>query len=255
MARIEAQRVFKRATYFIISYFGTVLSIYTQMIEMIKLRLLGLPVLILSLSMSLNAQKKVFEGTLVYDIVIETGTNEPNISQASGNAITTVYIRDGQSRTDMVNSMGNESTIYDDKAGNGVILKEYSGQKLMITLSRQNWEAKNRNNSEIVFVSSKETKDIAGYTCRKALATLKNGKTFTVYYAPDLVPSTRDYNPVFRNLAGVAMEYEVDNGRMKFKYKLAKVSLEQVPSSKFDIPKSGYRIQTYEENQQLKKGE
>ena len=220
-----------------------------------RLRLMGLSGLLMALSVNLSAQKKVFEGTIVYDIVIETGTNEPNISDASGNAMTTVYIRGNQSRTDMVNALGNESTIYDMKTGHAVILKEYSGQKLMITLTKENWEAKNRANGDIVFEPTDDTRNIAGYACKKAIAKYKNGKSFSVYYAPDLVPANRDYNPTFRNLPGIVMEYEMENRKMKFKYKVAKISFDPVPAAKFDFPKAGYRLQTYDENQQLKKGE
>jgi hypothetical protein len=41
---------------------------------------------------------------------------------------------------------------------------------------------------------------------------------------------------------------------MKYKYTVSKINFEPVPSSKFDFPKTGYRIMTYEENQQMRKG-
>jgi hypothetical protein len=34
---------------------------------------------------------------------------------------------------------------------------------------------------------------------------------------------------------------------MKFKFTLAKISFDTVPLSKFEIPKSGYRVLTYQE--------
>jgi hypothetical protein len=39
----------------------------------------------------------------------------------------------------------------------------------------------------------------------------------------------------------------MQNGKMKFKFTLAKINYIIVPVSKFEIPKSGYRILTYEE--------
>ena len=59
----------------------------------------------------------------------------------------------------------------------------------------------------------------------------------------------------FRNLPGLPVQYEIESGKMKFKYTLSKINFDPVPVSKFDFPKSGYRVMTYEENQKLQKGE
>ena len=81
-----------------------------------------------------------------------------------------------------------------------------------------------------------------------------DGKTFVVYYSPDIVAANKDYDPTFAKLPGLAMQYEIESGKMKFKYTISKVSLDPVPIAKFDFPTAGYRVMTYEENQQLKKG-
>ncbi len=200
------------------------------------------------------AQKTVSEGTLVYDIVIQSGNKEPQMADALDGGTVTVYIKGGQSRSDMVSALGKETTIHDTKTGNAVILKEYSGQKLMITLTKENWDQKNKTYSDIKFESSDETKTIAGYSCKKAVAKLPSGKTFQVFYTPELNMSNKEYNATFKNLPGVALEYEYESGTTKYRYTLSKISFEPVPVSKFDFPKAGYRVMTYEENQQMRKG-
>ena len=200
------------------------------------------------------AQKIISEGTLQYDIVIQTGNKEPQMADALDGGTVTVYIKGGQSRSDMVSALGKETTIHESKTGTGVILKEYSGQKLMITLTKDNWEAKNKSYNGISFELGNETTTIAGYTCKKAVAKMPSGKFFTVYYAPDLSITNKEYNATFKNLPGLAMQYEYESGSMKYKYTLAKINFEPVSASKFDFPKSGYRVMTYEENQQMRKG-
>lgn len=200
------------------------------------------------------AQKTVSEGTLVYDIVIQSGNKEPQMADALDGGTVTVYIKGGQSRSDMVSALGKETTIHDTKTGNAVILKEYSGQKLMITLTKENWGQKNKTYSDIKFEPADETKTIAGYNCKKAVAKLPSGKTFQVFYTPDLSMSNKEYNATFKNLPGVALEYEYESGTTKYRYTLSKISFEPVPVSKFDFPKAGYRVMTYEENQQMRKG-
>jgi GLPGLI family protein len=200
------------------------------------------------------AQKSISEGTLVYDIVIQSGSKEPQLADALDGGTVTIYLKGSQSRADMVSALGKETTIHDAKTGNAVILKEYSGQKLMITLTKENWEQKNKAYSDIKFNVTDDTKTIAGYNCKKAVATLPSGKNFTVYFTPDLAIINKEYNSTFKNLPGVALEYEYENGAMKYKYTLSKIGFEPVAASKFDFPKTGYRVMTYEENQQMRKG-
>lgn len=195
-------------------------------------------------SISVTAQRNIAEATLVYDIQ----------GQSLNGASTTVYIKGNNSRTDMVSPLGKEITIYNSKSNSAVILKEFSGQKLMITLTKENWKEKNKMYSDIRFELTNEYKTISGYNTRKAIAKMPDGKTFEVYYAPDLIPANKEYDATFNNLPGLAIEYEIESGKMKFKYTLAKINYDPVQVSQFDFPTSGYRVMTYEENQNLKKG-
>jgi len=194
-----------------------------------------------------KSQKIISEGTLVYNISIQTGSTEPKMADMLDGATTTIYIKGSQSRSELVSGLGSEITIYDAKKGSGVILKDYSGQKLMITLTKDDWEKKNSKYEGITFETTSETLDIAGYNCKKAIAKLKDGSAFVVYYTPELEVADKDYDSQFKNLPGLALQYEWQSGKMRFKYTLSKINFDVVPASKFDIPKSGYRIMTYSE--------
>jgi len=199
-----------------------------------------------------QAQKTISEGTLTYDINIQS-SNKDATSSALNGATETIYLKGGLSRKDMVSSLGNEKTIHDSKTGNAVILKEYSGQKLMITLTKQNWDARNSKNAGVVFTTLSETKDILGYKCVKATAQLKDGSTMTLYYTKDLNVINKEYNALFKNLDGLPMQYELESKKMKFTYTISKIDLNSLPVARFEFPKSGYRVMTYEENQGSKK--
>ena len=215
-----------------------------------NLRIISLVVFLLAGNRSSFAQRTIAEGTIIYDMVIQGGNTLPH----NGDASNTVYLKGSNSRTDMVSPLGNESTIHDAKVGNAVILKEFSGQKLMIKLTKENWITKNKAYKDITFDLLDESKTIAGYSCKKALAKMADGKTFLVYYAPELQVANKEYNPTFTNLPGLAMEYEIESGNMKFRFTVSKISQEPVKLSKFDFPRSGYRVMNYEENLQMKKG-
>ena len=196
------------------------------------------------------AQKTISEGTLTYNI----STQSENTTQADplNGATNTVSLKGSLSRTDMLSPLGKETTIYDEKMGEGVILKEYSGQKLMITLTKENWISINNKFEGINFASSADKKTIAGYNCTKAIGKLHDGSSIVVYYTTDVTIINKDYNKIFKNLPGLPVEYEFQNGKLKFKYLLSTVNFGSVPLSKFDFPKSGYRIMTYDESKQGK---
>ena len=68
-----------------------------------------------------------------------------------------------------------------------------------------------------------------------------------MYYTPDLNTVDKDYDYQFRKLPGLALMYEGQTKNMKFKYTISKISIENVPSSKFETPRSGYRVMSYDE--------
>jgi GLPGLI family protein len=194
------------------------------------------------------AQKRVSELMLVYDASVSTGENQPKLADAFDGATTTVYISGTMSRSEMSSALASFATIHDARTGTAVVLQEVSGQKLLIHMTADNWKDKNKRYENISFANTTETKTIAGYKCIKAVATMKDGSTFTVYYTKELVPENTDYNALFKNLEGLPMEYELTQGNLKIKYTVSKINMNPVPASKFDIPKSGYRELTYEES-------
>lgn len=199
------------------------------------------------LSSSVNAQKALSEGTLVYNMSVETGSGEPKMADMLDGATTTIYLKGNESRSELVSSLGREATIYNASTGKGVMLKDYSGQKLMITLTAKNWEENNTKYEGIVFNNTSETANISGFNCKKAIAKLNNGTSFTVFYTTDVSVANKSYDAQFKTLPGLPVQYEMQSGKMKLKFTLASISYNSVPASMFEIPTSGYRVLTYEE--------
>jgi hypothetical protein len=199
-----------------------------------------------------RAQKKVSELTLVYDYSFTS--NGKGTAPSAENAVHTVYIKGNKSRTEITNPLFSSTTIYDANTGFGVILKEVSGQKLLIRLNPDNWAERNRMYDGIIFKNTNETRDIAGYKCIKAIGQTASGTTITVYYTKDIIPENRQYEPPFRTLDGLPLEYELTSGDRTIKYRISRINLNPVPASRFDIPRSGYREMNYEESKKMNLG-
>ena len=198
--------------------------------------------------LSAFAQKKFAEGTISYDIVINTGTARPQAADFLDGATSTVYLKGNKSRTEMISSLGTQATVIDGVSNSITILKEYGDQKYLIQLNPAEWKDANKKYEGVDFVISNETKNIIGYNCKKAVGKLSDGNTFTVWFTPDLVPENNEYQTANKNLPGLAMQYETAMGNLNVVYTVSKISFAPVPISKFDLPKSGYRVMTYAES-------
>ncbi len=218
------------------------------------LRHLAFGFLILN-SLGLYGQKTISEGTIIYNIVITPKDKDSKKGSGLTGSTSIIYLKGGLSRTEMVSSLGNEITIHNSKSGSAVILKEYSGQKLMITLNNDNWAERNKKFDGLIFENVAGTKEIEGYNCKKAIAKLKDGSFITVYFTQDLNLMNKDYSQAFKNLPGFPIEYEFETDKLTFKYSLSKIDFNPVAAAKFDFPKSGYRVMTYDENKQGRKND
>ncbi len=199
-------------------------------------------------SASAISQKKFSEGIISYDIVINTGSDKPRAADFFDGATSTVYLKGAKSRTEMVSSLGTQSTIIDGVKNAVFILKEYGEQKYLIKLTPANWKEANKQNDNVQFTYTDETKTILGYKCTKAIGKLPDGSTFTVWYTTDLLPENNDFQYGNNSLRGLAMEYESIMGNLKVTYTVSKITTGTVPAAKFDLPKTGYRVLTYEES-------
>lgn len=217
-----------------------------------NLRYIAIVILILSFINPLQAQKVLSEGVIVYDITIQTGSKEPQLADMFDGAKTTIYLKGGQSRTEMVSPLGSTTTIFDARSNAGAVLKEYGNQKLLIKMTKEDWTDLNSKYSGIAFTLENETKEIAGYQCQKAHAKLKDGSSFTVFFTKDLATENKDYDFQFKNLPGLPLEYESVMGNLKVKYSASKIAFDPVPLQKFAIPTAGYRQLTYAESKNLK---
>jgi GLPGLI family protein len=197
------------------------------------------------------AQKKISDFSIVYDYEISNGTSASKPVTGSNS----IFIKGSLSRSETGSQSYSSAIIHDATTGTTVILKEVSGQKILIRLTPQNWKQMNAADEAITFSNTTETKTIAGYKCIKAVAKTTDGSDYAVYFTSELSVDNSDYNLKFKNLAGLALEYEIRKGNLKIKYTVAKLNLNPVPESKFDIPKTGYREMTFEESKKLNAGQ
>lgn len=205
------------------------------------MRALKIVILLFAISTKAFAQQPKIIGDCT--VTFKISGADPGVNENLRGSSKTLYIKGHKTRVDISSSNINQTTIYDSNTGVAVILKEVGANKYMSTLDAAKWEQQNKKYDGMTISSTNETKTILGYECKKIVATLKNGNSFTIYYAPAIIPSAIENPYEFKNIPGFVLEYEMPGEKgNKINFSAIQISFSPVPASKFDIPKTGYRI-------------
>jgi hypothetical protein len=191
----------------------------------------------------LTAQRLVSDAKIVYRTEA-TGQADPNLE----GGVLTQYVKGNQSRVDFDFKTVHYSYLIDTKNQTVVTLVDNNGDKYLIRAGKEDYEKELKQYASVQFTDTKETKEIAGYTCKRAIGKMPDGKTFDVYYSMDLIPENKQFNRRFVNLKGIPLQFEILNKNgTKTTMIATKVDLFAVPGSYFDVPKSGYKEISREE--------
>lgn len=199
----------------------------------------------------LRAQMRLMaEGTITYKIG-SAGPLPPGEADVLKGASYILSIKGSRVRTDFTSALGNTVSIYSSVTHSGAILQEYGQEKLLVRMNRDDFEDINKPYKNAAYTLTGDTSTIAGFICKKAIAVTPGSDTLVVWYTPDLLPQNKEYSYRFKDLPGLPLAYESRMGQNKVTYTAVKVSLDPIPSAKFDAPKTGYREMTYENAKKL----
>lgn len=209
-----------------------------------KKTIFNILVLLLSLTVWGQDQKVINDCTVTYDISIADAKADATLVTAMQGATKVVYLRSNKVRTDFITSSFLQTTLLDSKADTVVVLREFDNNKFISFLDKQKRLEQAKKFAGITFSNTTEKKVILGFQCIKTIATLSDGSTYNVYYAPSIIPSNNTFEMQFKDIPGFVLEYEAktDDGKIKIKYTASKISLIPVPVVKFEVPQSGYRV-------------
>ncbi|MBW8684247.1 DUF4412 domain-containing protein [Chitinophaga rhizophila] len=201
----------------------------------------------LLISSSLFAQRLVSDAKIVYSI-----EHPPQTEPSFEGGTLTQYMKGHLSRVDIDFKNVHYSYLINSKQESVVTLINNHGDKYLIRAGKEEYTKELKEYTQVQFKDAGETKQIAGYNCKKAIGKMADGQTFEVYYTADLIPENKQYNRRFINLKGIPLQFEIINkSGSKMKVVATKVDLYAVPGSYFDVPKTGYKEISREELQKM----
>lgn len=202
---------------------------------------------------SLQSYAQDFEGVITYKITV-TGSGVTDDIKAMMAKSMILTIKGDKSRTEISMGMGKTVTagIADADSKTAVTLMDMMGQKFAIKMNSEEIIKEMGDTNNISVETTNETKEILGYTCKKAIITSMDDSTeLTAYFTDEL--ATRDINfdnRLFRNINGVMLEYEIPNQMFTMHFEAVSVEKKNIDESEFTIP-DGYQIKTKEEINQF----
>jgi len=200
----------------------------------------------LGTSLLANAQKS-FEGTIVYTIDFSGEGLPPEAKQMMAGSEMSVVMKGDMTRTDLHMAMQNTTAISDAKAKSSYTLMDIMGQKYKIVSKADD------KKPDVKVKELTETKDIAGYKCKKAELTIE-GQTepVIVYYTDEI--ANNGYNSQIKGIKGYPLQFEVSQGGMKIAYSAKSVTKEKIEDTKFVVDSKDYKEVTQEDLQKMMSG-
>jgi GLPGLI family protein len=196
-----------------------------------------------------NAQKVSFKGTILYDVKAEGDIPEQAKSMMP-TEMTCKLTADKQSMS-MTFGMMEQKTIYDAVKQDVNMLMNVMGQKFNIkSTAAQISDLKKNEGASTSVKFTNETKTIAGYSCKKAIATIKtkdgSETEVNVFYTDAIDVSSYKFSNSFPEINGLPLEYTMKLGPMSFNLVARSIKKENIPASEFVIP-TDYKQVTTEE--------
>jgi GLPGLI family protein len=192
---------------------------------------------------------KSFEGIITYKISYPD-TKATESQMAMFPKMATVFVKGSSTKTEIKTQMGDQVEITDFATKTKVSLIDAMGQKYAIKSTAEEIEKENAKEPAPTVEVTKETKVIAGYTCKKAIVSVNDDGTvtkFDVYFTNELGPKEANFdNPLYKDIDGVMMEFSMKTPQITMVFSATSVEKKSISGKEFEIP-SEYKVITKEE--------
>ena len=199
------------------------------------------------------AHSQVTEGKVIYDISYpESGLDDVTLQMLPSESST--YFKDDKMRIDMKMGMGiNNSILVDNSKKDVHVLMDMMGNKMDMYMTEKEIAKELDDEGKYTITKSEETKEIAGYTCNKAVISTKEGSKFNVWYTTKIKIENANWNNQFKSLDGFLMEFRMNQNGLTMEMTARSISLEKVNDAIFAVP-DGYKVMSKEDLKKMSKG-
>jgi hypothetical protein len=186
-----------------------------------------------------------FNGIIVYNISFGDTDMDPQMAAMMPKTMK-MKMRGESSRMEMSMGMGSTIVVFNGKDKSGFTLMDMMGQKYAMKMTPEELEEEIEETPDVDINITGETKEIAGYECKKAIVTLKESDSkdmeMIVYFTDELGSGMMNYNnPIYKDVQGMMMEYSINENDMEMKFSAISVTKKKIGDEEFEIPE-GYNV-------------
>lgn len=171
-----------------------------------------------------------FEGKIVYQISYKDLPAEMKNYEAMLPKEMTIQLKGNKSRVEQNQMMGRNVVVSDMDRKNGFMEMEMGGQKLRMNISTEEFDQQESKIENIEYVN--ETRNIAGYPCKKAIIKDDGGNlVMTLFYTEKIKNRAQKQ---FIGLKGFPLEYSMTQNGINMLMTASVVSEESISDGIFE---------------------
>ncbi len=197
-----------------------------------------------------SASAKEFSGVITYKINYEGEMLNDQMKSMMPKTMT-LTVKGNKAKVEMITGMGKTINITNGDEHTTTTMMDMMGKKYAFrsTTEEINKDMEGSDNINVEYTN--DTKDILGYTCKKAIIHMKGEDEgdMTVYYTSELGGKELNFdNPQFKDIDGLMLEYEIANPKAGFTMHFIATNVEKkkVSDKEFAIP-DDYEVKTRDE--------
>jgi GLPGLI family protein len=192
-----------------------------------------------------NLPRKEINGDITVSYSAELKSNKSNtgIGETYNGGIKTVFVSGDKVRVRLISLMRTQSIFLfppDKIKRTAAVTKESGKNKYKYYLSEDEWKQYNSKYDSITCQLTYDSAVILNYPCRKAIISLKDGRSIGVYYTDSIKRKNfAQAEPVFSCIPGLVLQYEYRYKKGKIIYTATSISEEKIDPLVFRIPVKG----------------
>jgi len=174
--------------------------------------------------------------TVSYALTILTKRSNTGIGETYSGGIETIFLQRNNERLRLASLMRIQSIVLSGDSGHIILLNESTNKKTKRILTSRQWSANNLQYAGATYDLTPDTTTILGYTCKKALISLNNGRQIIAWYTPAIKKPVLALEPAFSGVPGLVLRYEYTCRKKTLRYTATSVSRQPIDPSVFAFP-------------------
>lgn len=186
-------------------------------------------------------KQESFTGKITYKITFpDSDFSDAQLAQMPSRS--TLIIGNNKTKSVLRSGMITQMEIKDLQTQNTTALIEAMGQKFAIDKTKESIEKELAEKGIAEVTILEETKEIAGYTCQKAIIKL-DGEKNNIFFSKEIGDKAMNYgSSQYQNLDGIPLEYTIKSDRITMKMTATKIEKSKVADSEFEIPEGFTKV-------------